>query len=289
MLEIADYRLTSVVTATFGLDGGAMFGVVPRDMWKSKMPPDEHNRITLASRTLIAVNARAGRVILTDTGCGDKWDEKLKERFALKPVPAALDSALSRLGVREEDVTDVIVTHLHFDHNGGMTVWEDGDSRRSKLRFPQATHWIHEDHLRHAQRPFIKDRASFFEEDFAPLLDSGVMRTVAGERPEGTLPSIDWFVSHGHTNSQLHPYFRAEDGRSLLFVGDVIPTAAHLGLAWVMAYDLRPLVTIEEKQRIFNDCTRSDVALAFPHDPDIGGVRLDVSSGKPIIAETLRL
>jgi glyoxylase-like metal-dependent hydrolase (beta-lactamase superfamily II) len=286
MVRVGGFELYSVITGRFRLDGGAMFGVVPKVLWSSHAPPDEHNRIELATRTLIAAERARGRVILIDTGCGTKWAPDHAERFAIEHDADALDRALAKLGFTRSDVTDVVVTHLHFDHNGGLTDWADEPGGSTILRYPNARHWIHRRHWEHARAPHIKDRASFLPHDFEALEGDGVLAFVEGERPEGPLNGWTWLVSHGHTPCQLHPIFQSDTG-GVVFAGDLVPTRHHLSPAWVMAYDVEPLRTIDEKIALYERCIAHRLGLAFPHDPDAGGVLISGAQRKPGIAATL--
>lgn len=287
-MKIGRYEILSVQTGTFRLDGGAMFGVVPKTLWRSKTDADEDNRIPLATRTLVAIDRAAGRVIIVDTGCGTKWDVELRERFAIRHDRDAVDRRLRTVGLTAADVTDVIVTHLHFDHNGDLTEWEDPRKKTLRLRFPKATHWLHHRQWEHAHKPTLKDRASYFPEDYELVHEAGLLRLLDGEPPESPWPDVELFVSNGHTVCHLHPIFGTSDER-ILWTGDAIPTTAHLPLPWVMAYDLRPLQTIEEKQWMLAQCTDRRTYLAFPHDPQVAAAELDVSSGKAIILRKLDL
>lgn len=288
MIRIEPFEIYSVVTGTVRLDGGAMFGVVPKAMWSKKADTDELNRILVAMRTLIAVDRSAGRVILVDTGAGTKWDPDQARRFDIRYDADAIGRALSAIGLSLESVTDIVVTHLHFDHNGGLTRFKDRFGEELVLCFPQARHWIHRRHLEHAKSPSLKDRASFIRHDFEPLEEARVLQPVEGDEPEGPFEGLTWFVSSGHTPGQLHPIFGTGEQR-LLFVGDVVPTTLHVDLPWVMAYDVEPLKTIEEKQRIFKWCRDEGLLLAFPHDPSVAGVSLNGTPEKPIIAAPLDL
>jgi glyoxylase-like metal-dependent hydrolase (beta-lactamase superfamily II) len=264
-----------------------MFGVVPRVLWESVVDVDDRNRILLATRTLLAVHRQAGRVVLVDTGCGSKWSPEQAERYAIRPDPTAIETALAGAGASAADVTDIVISHLHFDHNGGLTDWyDDADDGRTALRYPNAMHWIHRDHWNHAQRPHIKDRASFLRHDFEALEEAGVLRFVEGESPESSIPGIDWIVSHGHTPAQLHPIFGDGD-EGLVFAGDLAPTVAHLRMGWVMAYDVLPMTTIDEKQRLLRRCLEHRWMLAFPHDPSTGGVILDGSVDRPVVSRSV--
>jgi glyoxylase-like metal-dependent hydrolase (beta-lactamase superfamily II) len=267
-----------------------MFGVVPKVLWQNVSDVDDENRIQLCTRTLLVINRRIDRVIIVDTGCGPKWSPDKAERYAIKPDPHAIPSALKRLGLAADAVTDVIVTHLHFDHNGGLAEWVDGSDGATRLIFPNARHCIHRQHWEHARSPHVKDRGSFIEADFAALDEHDKLHLLDGETPEPLCDGVDWLVSHGHTPYQIHPIFssgKGENRKSLLFVGDLVPTIAHLRLPWVMAYDVQPLVTIDEKGRIFERCLGEGLLLAFPHDPKVGGVAIEGTASRPIVSRTL--
>lgn len=287
MIGVGRYRLCSVITGWMWLDGGAMFGVVPQVVWSRKTRPDEQGRVRLAMRTLVAADSESKRVILVDTGAGEKWPAEEAARFGIEPLPEALSVALASLGLTERQVTDVVVTHLHFDHNGGLTEWADEPGGSTRLRFPQARHWIHRRHWDHAIAPTERDRASFLDRDLEALAVSDAVRFLEGDPPECELEGLVWELSHGHTPYQLLPCFKG-DPADLLWVGDMIPTSQHLPLAWGMAYDLQPMVTLEEKRAVYDRCDREGLWLAFPHDPELGGVALEIAGAKkPIISRVL--
>jgi len=288
MLKIEPFELYSVVTGSLRLDGGAMFGVVPKVLWGNATDVDDLNRIPLATRTLLAVDRGRSRVILVDTGCGTKWNPKAAQRYAVTHDPEAIPNALRRTGLTVEQVTDVIVTHAHFDHNGGLTFWRNEPGGELRLHYPQARHWIHRRHWEHAHHPFVKDRASFLLEDFHPLEKAGVLHFVEGEAPESPFEGVEWFISHGHTPYLLHPVLGTGEQR-LMFVSDLVPTVNHLRLTWVMAYDVEPLRTIEEKESIYKLCLKNEVLIAFPHDPRVGGVAIVGEIERPIVSRVLEL
>lgn len=265
-----------------------MFGVVPKVLWDKVTDPDELNRIPLATRTLLAVDRDNRRVVLVDTGCGTKWAPKQADRYAVEYDLEAIPNALAAIGLAVEDVTDVVITHLHFDHNGGLTYWFDDPGGPTRLRYPKARHWVHHAHWEHAGEPHPKDRASFLPEDFSVLKDTGVLHLVRGKHPRPPFEGVEWFVSDGHTPAQLHPIFGAGEQR-LIFVGDLAPTIPHLPASWVMAYDVAPLCTIDEKRLIFRNCLEKGWLLAFPHDPNEGGAAIDGTVERPIVARTLPL
>ncbi len=286
MLELGRYQVQSVVTGTFRLDGGAMFGVVPKVLWSKSSPPDDENRISLATRTLLMVDKAAGRIIIADTGCGTKWKPQDAARFAIQHDGFAITSALNAIGASDDDVTDVIVTHLHFDHNGGITDWADESRTKAIPRYPNARHWIHRVQWEHANHPTPKDRASYFREDFEAIEQAGLFHFIDGDNPESPFKDVEWFLSKGHTPDQLLPMV-AGGGHVVLFTSDAIPTANHLRAPWVMAYDLYPLTTIAEKELMLKMAIENSVWLAFPHDPQIGFASIGGSIDRPTIKEII--
>ena len=287
MITVGDWQLQSIVNGHVRLDGGAMFGVVPKVLWSKGQDVDEHNRILLATRTLLATHARSGRIVLVDTGTGSKWTDQSAERYGVSSQPGAIDDALGQLGATTADVTDLVATHLHFDHCGGMTEWVDDSRQALRLRFPNAIHYLHRDHWEHASNPTERDRASFLAADFELLADSGKLIFVEGDEPNCSIDAMRWMTSNGHTPRQLLPIFEESGEPRLLFVGDLVPTAAHLPLAWIMAYDLHPLVTLSERKRVYRFCAEGDIALAFPHDPHCGVAKVDFSQRKPVVTDVL--
>jgi len=276
-------EIRSLVNGTVRLDGGGMFGVVPKVLWEPRCDVDELNRILLATRTLLAVDRTARRVILVDTGCGLKWSIEQAERYAVQFDPGAIPHALAEFDLTEDDVTDVVISHLHFDHNGGLCDWADEERSRTKLRYPNARHWVHRRHWDHARHPSPKDRGSFVPADYADLADHGVLSFVDSDETgwhEGPFEGLRWFVSNGHTPFQLHPVFGTGDD-GLIFAGDIVPTSTHLGLGWVMAYDVEPMVTIAEKQAIYDRCLSEGFEIAFPHDRTVGIAALRGTSKRP--------
>ncbi|MFQ5461945.1 MAG: MBL fold metallo-hydrolase [Phycisphaerae bacterium] len=288
MLRIGRWEIRSVVNGTIRLDGGAMFGVVPKVLWAPRADVDDQNRILLATRTVLAIDRERGRVVLVDTGCGSKWSRDKAARYGIRVDLEAIPAALAEAGFSESDVTDVVISHLHFDHNGGLTDWTGTPGGPTRWHYPQARHWIHRGHWDHAHAPHRKDRPSFLKEDFSVLRETDRLRFVEGDGTEADADGLRWFVSHGHTPHQLHPIFEGDDAH-LLFAGDIVPTSAHLGLGWVMAYDVEPMRTIEEKRMLFERCLEERTFLAFPHDPSIGGVVLAGSASRPEIGRTLDL
>jgi glyoxylase-like metal-dependent hydrolase (beta-lactamase superfamily II) len=265
-MNIGNYTLTSIETGRFALDGGAMFGVVPWVFWSKTNPPDERQRITLAARCLLIRGE--GKTILVDTGNGNKWNDKLKDIYRLDHSKFALEDSLSAAGVKPEEVTDVILTHLHFDHCGGSTKIVD-----NKLvpTFPNATHYVQKAHWELSQNPTDRDRASFMKDDFQLLHEKGMLKFTDGEQE--IFPGISVVVCNGHTTAQQLP--KISDGKNtLLFLCDLVPTTSHIPFPYIMGYDLRPLVTLEEKKRILTQAEREGWVLFFEHDPETVAVKL---------------
>jgi glyoxylase-like metal-dependent hydrolase (beta-lactamase superfamily II) len=287
MLQLGNWQFESVVNGTMRLDGGAMFGVVPRVLWSKTQDVDAQNRILLATRTLMAHHIPSRRTVLVDTGTGSKWSDADAERYGIESNPAAIELALQAMGADADSVTDVIVTHLHFDHCGGMTDWQDDVGGSVRVRFTNARHWVHREHFKHAGAPTLRDRASFLSVDFAWMGQDERVRFVEGDQPHCDIPELHFELSHGHTPYQLLPVFDLGSGSELFFVGDMAPTSAHILPAWVMAYDIFPLKSVDERVRLLNGCQERDTIIAFPHDVRCGMVRLDVSGTKPKIGEVL--
>ncbi len=283
-MRVGRYEVTSVVDAFLAVDGGAMFGVVPRPLWEKKIAPDGRNRIRIATRCLVAVDRNARRVLLVDDGIGDKWAAKLVDIYGIDRAGAGLEAGLSRLGLARTDVTDVLLTHLHFDHAGGTTRRTPGGGL--ELTFPRATHHLQRRSWQHAHAPSEKDAGSFVREDFELLQHSNLLHLVEGEAQ--LFPDVELIVSEGHTTGQQLPRFHG-DGTHLTYCGDVIPTHAHLRPSWVMAYDLLPVTTIEEKKVLLAEALEDDGILAFVHDAGMAGCRLREEDGRPVFREAVAL
>ncbi|KAB2923472.1 MAG: MBL fold metallo-hydrolase [Bacteroidetes bacterium] len=265
-MTIGPYELTSIETGRFALDGGAMFGVVPWVFWSRTNPPDERQRITLAARCLLIRGN--GRTILVDNGNGDKWNAKLKDIYRLDTEHSELHRSLAAAGVAPEEVTDVILTHLHFDHAGGSTRMVNGSPEPV---FVNAVHHVQRAHWECSQDPTDRDRASFMKDDFMVLKERGMLRFVEGEQE--LFPGISVLVCNGHTTAQQLP--KITDGSTtLLFLCDLVPTASHIPFPYVMGYDLRPLTTLEEKKRILPRAEKEGWVLFFEHDPETVAVTL---------------
>jgi glyoxylase-like metal-dependent hydrolase (beta-lactamase superfamily II) len=280
-MKIGPYTIHAVETGHFSLDGGAMFGIVPWVFWSKTNPPDDRQRIRLAARCwLIQGN---GRTILVDDGNGTKWPDKLKDIYRLDSSQGELLSSLKKLGVGPKDITDVLLTHLHFDHAGGSTVVENG---KVVPAFPNAKYFVQKEHWELSQRPTEKDRASFMGHDFLPLMDRKVLELVEGEFE--IFPGIEVLVCNGHTSAQQLP--KISDGRTtMLFCCDLVPTTSHVPLPYIMAYDVRPLVTLEEKRRILSRALDEKWILFLEHDPATEAITLKRTEKGPAIDQRLTL
>ena len=259
-MKIGKYDLYSVETSEFGLDGGAMFGIIPKPVWE-KVPADELNRVNMVTRSLLLVSDE--KKILIDTGNGTKWEEKYKQIYDINTDQYNIEKSLGKYGFSSEQITDVICTHMHFDHIGGNTKIKSGEVVPT---FPNAKYWISEENWKLANHPSQKDAGSFIEHDWKVLAENQMIEIIDGREP--FIEGIETIVTHGHTPGLLHPI--VSDGSNKLFYGaDIFPMVAHIPIPWVMAYDVQPVVTMEEKQKLLQKMEREDWILFFEHDPHI--------------------
>ena len=260
-MKIGKYDLYSVETSEFGLDGGAMFGIIPKPVWEKKVSADELNRVNMVTRSLLLVSDE--KKILIDTGNGTKWEEKYKQIYDINTDQYNIEKSLGKYGFSSEQITDVICTHMHFDHIGGNTKIKSG---KVVPTFPNAKYWIPEENWKLANHPSQKDAGSFIEHDWKVLEENQMIEIIDGREP--FIEGIETFVTHGHTPGLLHPI--VSDGSNKLFYGaDIFPMVAHIPIPWVMAYDVQPVVTMEEKQTLLQKMEREDWILFFEHDPQI--------------------
>lgn len=268
MIELGDIRIHVLTDGTFALDGGAMFGVVPRVIWEKAHVPDEKNRITLGLN--IALVETAGQRILVDTGVGDKWGEKEKRIYAIDRPITLLDS-LAGLGLGPHDIDVVINTHLHFDHAGGNTRFEEGHAVPT---FPKARYVVQTGEWEDANRPHERNRASYFEENYVPVAERRQLEVVQGEVT--VAPGVKVVPVGGHTAYHQMVVVESE-GRSLVIPTDLVPTTSHLPLPFIMSYDLYPLGTLEAKRKLLRRVVDQNGWILFYHDPKtpIGYVRCE--------------
>ena len=260
-MKIGKYDLYSVETSEFGLDGGGMFGIIPKPVWEKKVSADELNRVNMVTRSLLLVSDE--KKILIDTGNGTKWEEKYKKIYDINTDQYNIEKSLGKYGFSSEQITDVICTHMHFDHIGGNTKIKSGEVVPT---FPNAKYWISEENWKLANHPSQKDAGSFIEHDWKVLAENQMIEIIDGREP--FIEGIETFITHGHTPGLLHPI--VSDGSNKLFYGaDIFPMVAHIPIPWVMAYDVQPVVTMEEKQKLLQKMEREDWILFFEHDPHI--------------------
>lgn len=253
-------KLYPINTGHFKLDGGAMFGVVPKALWQRTNPADQNNMCTWAMRSLLIEDG--DRLMLIDTGIGDKQSEKFFSYYYLHGEDT-LDLSLARYGFGKEDITDVFLTHLHLDHCGGCIAY---DTAREHLipAFPHATFWTNEAHWNWALDPNPREGASFLKENILPMQESGQLGFLA--EGESIHPKIDVLLVHGHTEAQMLPRIKIDE-KTVVFMADLIPSTGHIPLPYVMGYDVRPLLTIEEKAKFLRQAVDGNYYLFLQHDP----------------------
>ena len=272
-------------TGLFKLDGGAMFGVVPRSMWQKLNPPDANNMCTWAMRCLLIEEGH--RLLLVDNGIGNKQDEKFRGHFYLHGDDS-LEKSLRQRGYTSADITDVFLTHLHFDHCGGSVVRQaDG---RLEPAFTNATYWSNEAHWDWAVQPNPREKASFLRENILPIQESGRLQFVdlRGGVPNALPQFREIILADGHTEKMMVPVMEYR-GRTLAFMADLLPSAGHIPLPYVMGYDMRPLVTMTEKEAVLRRAADENWVLLLEHDPVHEACTVQHTDRGVRLAETLRL
>ncbi|RLD31664.1 MAG: MBL fold metallo-hydrolase [Bacteroidetes bacterium] len=252
-------KLYPIETGNFKLDGGAMFGVVPKVLWSKAYPCDENNLCNWSMRCLLVVDS--DRRILIDNGIGSKQDEKWLRHYYLNGE-ATLESSLEKAGYTPDDITDVILTHMHFDHCGGSVKWNE-DKTGYELAFPNAIYWTSKKQFDWATNPNRREKASFLKENILPIQESGQLNLI---EEEGTyIPNIDFKLYGGHTGGQVIPHVKY-NGKTVVFMADLMPSSAHIPMPWIMAYDTRPLQTLKDRERFYAEAVENDYILFFEHD-----------------------
>lgn len=255
-------KLYTIDTGHFKLDGGAMHGVVPKSLWNKLNPADENNLCSWAMRCLLIEHGN--HVILVDTGIGNKQDAKFFSHYYLHG-DATLDNSLKKHGFAPDDITDVFLTHLHFDHVGGAIKREGG---RLLPAFRNAKYWSNEAHWNWAVHPNDREKASFLKENILPIKESGQLAWITSEDGDEWMPDIRIRYVNGHTEAMMLPKLNV-NGQTILYCADLIPSLAHLPLPWIMSYDMRPLNTLDEKKGILAEAAAGNWLLYFEHDPAV--------------------
>ncbi|MDB4173634.1 MBL fold metallo-hydrolase [Bacteroidia bacterium] len=264
-------RIQTIHTGNFMLDGGAMFGTVPKSIWQRINPADENNLCNWAMRCLLVEDGE--RLVLIDTGMGEKQSEKFFGYYYLNGIHT-LQKSLNDVGVDFKDITDVILTHLHFDHCGGAVKWntmKDG----YELSFPNAKHWVHRSHWEHAINPNPREKASFLTENMMPIQEYGDLHFIGNDLK--ITENISGILAQGHTESMFCPKINV-NGDTLVFMADMIPSAGHIRPNYVMGYDIRPLDTMREREAFLQEAVSKDYTLFFEHD-------LNLECGKAILTD----
>ncbi|MFV8351494.1 MBL fold metallo-hydrolase [Flavobacterium sp. XS2P14] len=257
-------KLYPIETGNFKLDGGAMFGVVPKTIWNKTNPADANNLIDIAARCLLIEDGN--QLILMDTGMGNKQSEKFYGYYSLWGTHS-LDKSLAKYGFHRDDITDVFMTHLHFDHCGGSIQWNK-DKTGYEVAFKNAKFWTNENHWEWATKPNVREKASFLSENILPMLESGQLHFI--KRPESDFLEkselgLGIFFADGHTEKQMIPRLKYQD-KTIVFCADLLATAGHIPVPYVMGYDTRPLLTMPEKEKFLQDAADNNHYLFLEHD-----------------------
>ena len=258
-MKIGKYEIIPIETRTLYLDGGAMFGVIPKALWKRTNPADESNRIKLGARCLLLKSNNKN--ILIDTGVGQFWDEKFNKIYNINLEENTIEQALKNIGIAPDEISDVILTHLHFDHTGGSTTLENN---KFVPTFSNAKYHLQKKHFEYALNPSERDKASFFKNRFKPLYDEGILNLINGNTKFDD--EIELLELNGHTFSQQIVKI-SDNLKTVLYCGDLMPTSSHVPIPYEMGYDLQPLITIHEKREILPKAVEDEWILFFEHDP----------------------
>lgn len=274
-------NLHIIETGNFKLDGGAMFGVVPKSLWNRRHPADENNMCTWSMRCLLI--EEGDRLMLIDTGIGDKQDDKFFSFYFLHGDDS-LDKSLKAKGYHPNDITDVFLTHLHFDHCGGALI---RNGEKIVPKFPNAKYWSNQDHWKWATEPNSREKASFLKENILPIQESGQLNFI-DPGAESPFNFMDIIYVDGHTDKQMLPVISYKD-KKIVFCADLLPSAHHIPVPWVMAYDTRPLLTMKEKSQFLHDAVDKDYILFFEHDANNQCANLQKTEKGIRLGETFNL
>lgn len=279
-MKIGKYELHSIQSGTLMLDGGAMYGVVPKPLWERNSPADEKNRIKLTTRHLLLISN--DKKILIDTGSGKNWNEKFEKIYSVENSVHDMFPALEKFGIKREDITDVILTHLHFDHIGGAVLFEND---KIIPAFPNAKYHVQKRQFEWGLNPSDRDKASYFKDRFVTLAEEGILNLIDGETNFDD--DIELLIVEGHTFSQQLVKV-SDSSNTLLYCADLIPLSSHINLPFIMGYDLQPLVTLEEKKKILPKAVEENWTLFFEHDPDIAAATIKTTEKGFAIKESYR-
>ena len=254
-------QIYPIQAGLFKLDGGAMFGVVPKSIWQRTNPADANNMCTWGMRCLLIEDG--DRLILVDTGIGNKQSDKFFSYYYLHG-DYSLNKSLKEAGFSPDDITDVVLTHLHFDHCGGAIEWADRNMDKAQPAFKNARYWSNQSHWQWATKPNAREKASFLKENILPIQESGQLNfvDVGGKSP---FNQLDFIFVDGHTEKQMLPKFQYK-GHTMLYMADLLPSVGHIPLPYVMGYDTRPLLTLEEKGAILSQAAEENWILLLEHD-----------------------
>lgn len=255
-------KLSIIESGFFKLDGGAMFGVVPKSLWSKQNPPDEKNLCTWSMRLLLIETG--DRKILIDAGIGNKQSEKFMSHFE-PHGDDSIHSSLQDKNLKPSDITDVFITHLHFDHVGGALY--KNENKEIVPTFPNAKYWTNQKHFDWAFTPNDREKASFLKENFVPLADQGILKYIPTEEGFQFTDDIHVHFAYGHTEAMMTPHIHLPNGNVIIYTADLMPSSYHIRMPYVMAYDIRPMITLEEKKKLYETAIKDNVYLFFEHDP----------------------
>lgn len=266
----------------FKLDGGAMFGVVPKVLWNRTNPSDDLNRIEMCNRALLLESSN--KKILIDTGVGNKLSDKMNQIFSVDFIEYSLEKSLKNINVSPEEITDVILTHLHFDHCGGCTYYDE--ETQLKITFPNAVHFVQKKQYEWALNPTERDKASFIPEDFDILYKKNFLNTLNGDYKFDD--NISLHIVNGHTpNMQIVRI--SDDNNTLFYMADLIPMATHISIPYIMSYDLLPLISLHEKKAYLKESADKNYSIFFEHDPYIECAKVVLKNNNYSLSEKIKL